>query len=136
MKIGSGRRFQTSGTASKARKPHQPGGEPGVRSAEPDSEVFSLKTAIMDNVKDAPVKARESSSALLSKPALWWDRARTFTSEVRAEMRRVTWPSRREVYATTVVVILTSIVFGLYLWGLDLVLTAAVNWVYRVTGTA
>ena len=39
-------------------------------------------------------------------------------------MKRVTWPARKEVYATTVVVILTSTFFGLYLWGLDLALNA------------
>ena len=33
----------------------------------------------------------------------WLTRTRTFFTEVRNEMRRVTWPSRREVYATTVV---------------------------------
>ena len=40
-----------------------------------------------------------------------------FLREVRNEMKRVTWPSQREVYATTVVVILTSVFFGLYLFG-------------------
>mgnify|MGYP003694029297 CR=1 FL=1 len=38
-----------------------------------------------------------------------------FFSEVRNELKRVTWPSQKEVYATTVVVILTSLFFGLYL---------------------
>ena len=55
---------------------------------------------------------------------------------MRAELKRVTWPSRREVYATTVVVILTSILFGVYLWGLDLILSAAVEWIYRLTGAS
>jgi len=49
-------------------------------------------------------------------------------------MRRVTWPSRREVYATTVVVILTSAFFGLYLWGLDLAIDKAVRWVFATFG--
>ena len=35
----------------------------------------------------------------------WYGRARRFLAEVRNEMARVTWPSRREVYATTLVVI-------------------------------
>jgi preprotein translocase subunit SecE len=35
-------------------------------------------------------------------------------------LARVTWPTRREVWATTVVVILTSLVFGVYLWIIDL----------------
>ena len=43
-----------------------------------------------------------------------------FLSEVRNELKRVTWPSQKEVYATTVVVILTSVFFGLYLFMLDI----------------
>ena len=62
---------------------------------------------------------------MLSRPAAWWDRARTFLTEVRNEMKRVTWPTRREVYATTVVVILVSVFFGLYLWVVDLSLSSA-----------
>jgi preprotein translocase subunit SecE len=40
------------------------------------------------------------------------------------------------VYATTLVVILTSIFFGVYLWGVDLLLTATVGWLYRTLGAA
>ena len=40
--------------------------------------------------------------------------------EVTTELRKVTWPSRKEVYSTTIVVIVTSVLFGFYLWGLDL----------------
>lgn len=50
----------------------------------------------------------------------WYGRARRFLLDVRSELTRVTWPTRREVWATTVVVILTSVVFGLYLWIIDL----------------
>ena len=66
----------------------------------------------------------------------WWSRARRFLAEVRNEMARVTWPSRREVYATTFVVILTSIFFGLYLWGIDLALDRVMRWVYGTFGVA
>jgi preprotein translocase subunit SecE len=66
----------------------------------------------------------------------WWTNLRTFLTEVRNEMRRVTWPSRREVYATTVVVILTSIFFGIYLWGLDLALDRMVRWIFQRFGAA
>ena len=66
----------------------------------------------------------------------WWDNSRAFLHEVRNEMRRVTWPSRKEVYATTVVVIITSAFFGLYLFGLDVLLNAAVNWIFTTFGAA
>jgi preprotein translocase subunit SecE len=74
--------------------------------------------------------ARDSGSE--GRGTGWLATSRSFLVEVRNEMRRVTWPSRREVYATTLVVILTSAFFGLYLWGIDLALSAAVAWMYRM----
>ena len=64
----------------------------------------------------------------------WWNRSRTFLTEVRNELKRVTWPSQKEVYATTIMVILTSIFFGVFLWVVDLALTAAVGWVFHRFG--
>ena len=64
------------------------------------------------------------------------ERARLFLSEVRNELKRVTWPSQKEVYATTVVVILTSIFFGVYLFVLDFGLNSLVQWIFRRFGAA
>ena len=80
------------------------------------------------------VPARSGDGAARPGPAGWLDSARSFLTEVRNEVRRVTWPSRREVYATTVVVILTSVFFGVYLWGLDLALSWAVGRIFGLFG--
>jgi preprotein translocase subunit SecE len=64
------------------------------------------------------------------------ERARVFLSEVRNELKRVTWPSRKEVYATTVVVILFSVFFGLYLFALDYGLNTIVQWIFARFGAA
>ena len=80
------------------------------------------------------VPARSGDGAARPGPAGWLDSARTFLTEVRNEVRRVTWPSRREVYATTVVVILTSVFFGVYLWGLDLALSWLVGRIFGLFG--
>jgi preprotein translocase subunit SecE len=66
----------------------------------------------------------------------WWGRARRFLSEVRNETARVTWPSRKEVYATTIVVILTSTFFGVYLFSVDLLVDTIIRFVYRSFGAA
>jgi preprotein translocase subunit SecE len=66
----------------------------------------------------------------------WWGNTRTFLTEVRNEMRRVTWPARKEVYATTFVVILTAAFFGAYLWGLDLAFNWTVNRIFQFFGAA
>jgi len=76
----------------------------------------------------------ETSSDGQAAPRGRIERARLFLSEVRNELKRVTWPSAREVRATTVVVIVTSIVMGLYLWGLDLLLDRFVVWILRRWG--
>jgi len=62
------------------------------------------------------------------------ERARLFLSEVRNELKRVTWPTQKEVYATTIVVILVSIFFGLYLFSLDFGIDSLVIWIMRKFG--
>ena len=64
------------------------------------------------------------------------ERVRLFLSEVRNELKRVTWPSSKEVYATTVVVILTSVFFGIYLFVLDFGLNNVAQWIFRKFGAA
>jgi preprotein translocase subunit SecE len=81
--------------------------------------------AIIDNVKDAGGNVTG-----------WWGNFRTFLTEVRNELKRVTWPSRKEVYATTLVVILTSIFFGVYLFALDGILFAGIQWIFKRFGVA
>jgi preprotein translocase subunit SecE len=81
--------------------------------------------AIIDNVKEAGGSVTG-----------WWGNSKTFLTEVRNELKRVTWPSRKEVYATTLVVILTSIFFGLYLFALDGVLNIGIQWIFKRFGVA
>ncbi len=61
----------------------------------------------------------------------WWQRLKTFISEVVVETRKVSWPSRDEVVATTVVVIIASFVFGIFLYVCDLVFLRLVTWVIK-----
>jgi preprotein translocase subunit SecE len=82
-----------------------------------------MKAAMLDNLKESPEQV-----------AGWFGRARRFLSDVRSELGRVTWPTRREVWATTVVVILTSLLFGVYLYSVDIALTKFVEWIYSRVG--
>ena len=50
-------------------------------------------------------------------------RFRNFLTEARSELKKVTWPPRKEVYGTTVIVVLTVFFFGFYLYGLDLAMS-------------
>ena len=84
-----------------------------------------MANAVADNIGEA----RENVTG-------WWNRSRTFLTEVRNELKRVTWPSQKEVYATTIMVILTSAFFGIFLWVVDLGLTEGVKWIIRRFGGA
>ena len=46
--------------------------------------------------------------------------------EVRDELAKVVWPSRREVVTYSVVVIVTVLVMGLFVFGLDVLFSRAV----------
>ena len=52
-----------------------------------------------------------------------WEMAK----EARSEVRRVVWPTRQETVSTTLIVLLTVLVFSLILWALDSLL----SWVVR-----
>ncbi|MBI4456246.1 MAG: preprotein translocase subunit SecE [Acidobacteria bacterium] len=54
-------------------------------------------------------------------------RFRSFVADVRTELKKTTWPSRKEVYGTTLVVILTVFFFGFYLFLVDLALQHTVQ---------
>ena len=101
---------------------------PAVAVAEAGADQ-KMKTAMAEHEDSIGGRARDGVAG-------WWGRSRRFLTEVRNEMARVTWPTRREVYATTLVVILTSIFFGLYLWGVDMILNSLMRWIYGTFGVA
>ena len=68
---------------------------------------------------DNPLQAR-ATTALSYIPRKFAELT-TFLSEVRSELRRVTWPPKTEVYPTTIVVIVTTIIFGVLLYAVDVV---------------
>jgi preprotein translocase subunit SecE len=95
--------------------------EKAEKAARPD------KVAKADEGKATPAGA----AGVLGWPRRKLAEARAFLQEVRAELKKVTWPSRQEVYSTTLVVIATSIFFGFYLWGLDIVLSRALSLAFQ-----
>ena len=48
--------------------------------------------------------------------------SKQFYTDVRSEMRKVSWPPRQEVISTTIVVVVAVFFFGLYLGLVDYVL--------------
>ncbi len=51
----------------------------------------------------------------------WYKRFISFLKETKAELKKVTWPSRNEVTSTTIVVIIATVFFGFYLFFMDII---------------
>jgi preprotein translocase subunit SecE len=50
-----------------------------------------------------------------------------FVKETRKELNNVSWPGRREVTGTTLVVIAAVFFFGFFLWVVDIIVRAGLN---------
>jgi preprotein translocase subunit SecE len=78
----------------------------------------------------------ESENKVIAKPREWITSTREGWNNVIAEMKKVTWPGRSEVVATTVVVIIATVVFAVYLWGCDLVFFKIIDVLFHNFGAA
>ena len=56
----------------------------------------------------------------------WFESTRSYLTDIRSEMKRVTWPNRDRVQSTTIVVIVSVFIFAAYLKIVDTVLQATV----------
>ena len=56
---------------------------------------------------------------------------KSFIREARAELKRVTWPSRPQVWYSTLVVVAVSLLVAAYLGIVDVLLTAVFSRVIR-----
>jgi len=71
------------------------------------------------------------SNQLITTVKSWPERIKTFYNDVRTEMKKVTAPSLKDVRATTIVVIITVFLFGVYFWLVDNTIGSAINYMYK-----
>lgn len=55
-----------------------------------------------------------------------------FLREARSELRKVTWPSRKELTTYTIVVLVSTAIAGLFLGIVDLVVSQLISWLGRL----
>jgi preprotein translocase subunit SecE len=66
----------------------------------------------------------------LEKKPSWVESTREYFTDIRAEMKRVTWPNRKQVESTTLVVILSVFAFAAYFEVVDKVINETVQRAY------
>jgi preprotein translocase subunit SecE len=62
----------------------------------------------------------------------FFERTKDYINELKLEMRRVTWPNRKQVQGTTAVVIFSVFAFAAYFEVVDSILSRGVTAVFRV----
>lgn len=55
----------------------------------------------------------------------------TFIKETREELRQVKWPTKDEVIRLTSIVIIVSLIVGMYIGGLDFLFTSTMTYILK-----
>ena len=76
----------------------------------------------------------EEQSKLTTGVIGTWDKLTHFLGDVRAEMRKVVTPSRKEVESTTSVVLIAVFIFGLFFFVVDWVFSRGVEQILHRLG--
>ena len=66
----------------------------------------------------------------LGRIKAWPQRIKSFYNDVRTEMKKVSSPSRKEVQSTTIVVVITVFIFGLYFWLVDNAIGKGIDYMF------
>jgi preprotein translocase subunit SecE len=77
--------------------------------------------------QSTPIPSGESAKGITSWPA----RVREYIDGLKTEMKHVTWPSKKQVQATTAVVIACVFLFAAYFAVVDLLLGRTVNQLFQ-----
>jgi preprotein translocase subunit SecE len=74
----------------------------------------------------------DDQKPFVEKLRQWPVDVKNYFEELQAEMRRVTWPSRKSVRATTLVVIVTVFLFAAYFAVVDTIIARAITKTFQV----
>lgn len=64
-------------------------------------------------------KTNKSNKVTKPKKKVQKTKEKTYTQEVKAELKKVKWPSKKEITKYGIASVVFLIVFGLYFYGLD-----------------
>ena len=82
------------------------------------------------------MESTPTGGGIANKPKQWVGSTKEFFRDTNAEMKKVSWPTRAEVVGTTVVVIVSTILFAVYLWGCDLLFYKAIDFLFTRFGAS
>jgi preprotein translocase subunit SecE len=95
-----------------------------------DAAAGAAKTkALKPAAKKSPAKSKKQSASpkMGGGPMVWWQKTAQFFREVKVELKKVTWPSRKETLTSTSVVVALVLLASIFLGIVDLGLSRLIR---------
>ena len=78
-------------------------------------------------------KAEKAKKDKQSKPGIF-ERVGKWLKEMKSELKKVQWPSRKQTINNTLIVIACVIVVGIFIWIFDFIATGAIQGLISLVG--
>lgn len=108
--------------AKPSKKPPRP-----KVAAQAGKPVSSKSVPVPAKAARASAKAGKDKDEKSGGPSQWWEVSVQFLREVKTELRKVTWPARRQAVSSTGVVLALVALVSIFLGVVDLVLSRLVR---------
>ena len=63
-----------------------------------------------------------------------WGRICRYFRELRSELKKVVWPTPKQVVKNTMIVLACVLIIGIFIWMLDWVAGAGIAWLLKIAG--
>jgi preprotein translocase subunit SecE len=110
---------------AKSKKSRKKDGKTGTETSIYAKKKPKQKAAATSASKQTP--ARDASGK--PKKVGIFTRIKNYLGEVRAEMRRVTWPTRQELVNASLIVVAALVFFGVYIAIIDNIVVIPLDWI-------
>ena len=121
------------GRADDAQTPPEPEPPPGrVSSGDAPADAPAPRMARFGEGPEGRAARRERG--VKGERAGFFERIAQFWHDIRAELRRVTWPTLKQVQSTTIITIIAVAFFATYLYLIDYGFTKLVEGVTKLFG--
>jgi preprotein translocase subunit SecE len=121
------------GRDDEARTPPEPEPPPGrVSSADVSAGAPAPRAARFGEGPEGRAARRERN--VKGERAGFFERVAQFWHDIRAELRRVSWPTMKQVQSTTIITIIACAFFAVYLYVIDYGFTKLIGGLTKLLG--
>jgi preprotein translocase subunit SecE len=119
-------RLQRKKTATTSKKKKQNKSSELITQAD-NKQVVEKKMSLFSSSGTRSVTSQKKASALKVREKNVIDKSIQFLREVKTELKKVTWPSRKQTMGSTVVVIVLVLIISIFLGVVDIGLSKLVQ---------